>query len=646
MQGIILAVVIIGVLIGIVIGYLLRQSRVSELSEALQESQERNQSLERKHEKRLRQATQQLQQDYESQLAEKIERYQDQLETRIETIEKEYQGRLSVTNQGQRTLSSESAHPTDETVPPVRSQAAASETDEATIIERRIKNQYETRLKEAAQKIQQAYEQHLRQKLRDHKADLQHHYEMRLAQKIEHYEDQLSARLTQLEEEYQLRMQAVAAGQYSQPMLADPSEAWPETSEATPSATTTANDNGQMEALEARLREEYEHRLTDKIEHYQDDFSRRLEDLEAEYEARLRVSHSGVENPTDLVPADSTSNDQAELQAQYEQKLAEKIEHYQDDLSLRMEELQQEYEARLQVVQAHDLEASGQLEPTENTDLEETLALEENAAAAAPEPLPETAVIADTPSFDAASGETKQPSPADFSADLADINPPPSPESTSEDITPDIPDFSSSTDISAAPVKDFADFQDSELSLEPDISSESPLETDPSASPTENINPSPAEDFADFVDTPSAADNDFLSDISSESSPSSPALDFDDDENEFSAPVENLGDFSNDVAEDDVEALLAGLSDNSDSALFEQDLDFGEETSTPQEQPLEVESLDEVLSMEHAPELGEELDLGDESGEEFNLDDLLFEEVENNQDPNNPFDPDDPNNLS
>lgn len=291
LQGIVIAL-LISLLIGIIIGYSIRQRRVSQLTSSLKHSQKRNESLEQEHQERLQAATLQLQQDYETQLAEKIERYQDQLEERTAQLEQEYQDRLEVVEQGRQGQGlGGSGTATDITPMPVLSGISA----EVQYAEQQIKRQYEDRLREAARKIQLAYEQHLRQKLKEAREAMQQDYESRLAQKIEYYEDQLADRTAQLQAEYDLRLQAVA----NQPLPLSPEwEATITLPESSPGPVSA-----DAIALEAQLRAEYDQKLAEKIEHYQDELSRRIENLEQEYEARLQVSQQALAPKLNEPPA-------------------------------------------------------------------------------------------------------------------------------------------------------------------------------------------------------------------------------------------------------------------------------------------------------------------------------------------------------
>lgn len=278
-----------GLLLAVIVGYYLRQGRVNELTEALQQSQKRQEELEKEHEQRLRTATQQLQKDYEAQLAEKMEQYEERLEERLGQLESEYRTRQSVMG------------------------GAPVDADSTT--EQRIRKQYETRLKEAATKIQQAYEQHLQDKLVEARSQAQQDYDQRLAEAIAHYQDQEQTRQPQTPG-------AVALGALM------------------PEPTAVAGvDTAAVAEVEARLQAEYDQRLAQ---------------IQQDYEARLTTQGGGsVPAALDPSAAELELNLRRELEdslrAEYEQKLAEKIEHYQDELTQRTQELEQAYEARLQL---------------------------------------------------------------------------------------------------------------------------------------------------------------------------------------------------------------------------------------------------------------------------------------------------------
>ncbi|MBD0335334.1 MAG: hypothetical protein ICV62_07595 [Cyanobacteria bacterium Co-bin13] len=298
---IILIGLLIGLLVGVIIGYSLRQGRISELIQTLKQNQRRSEDLELDHQQRLQEATLRLQQDYEAQLAEKIERYQYQLEERTRELEQEYQTRLSVSEQGRQAAGSEFA---EAATGGISAGPLPNISPEIQSVEQQVKRQYEDRLREAARKIQQAYEQHLRQKLRDARELLQQDYEQRLAQKIEHYETEATSRIEQLQSEYELRLQALgptppaptAGWDTTVTMSAEQPQMVSATAPPLPTPSPAISDEA-LQRLESQLRQEYEQKLAEKIEHYQDDLAQRVQNLEAEYEARLQVSLQAQPEP-------------------------------------------------------------------------------------------------------------------------------------------------------------------------------------------------------------------------------------------------------------------------------------------------------------------------------------------------------------
>ncbi|PSN19740.1 hypothetical protein C7271_05710 [filamentous cyanobacterium CCP5] len=737
MQGIILVIAaILGIIIGAGIGWWLRQSRIDHLAEALQASHDHGKTLEREHERRLREATEQLLKDYEIQLAEKIERYQDHLEERIEAIEREYQGRFAVAAQGQRQAILDDGNRV-----PLQAQSPAVHSLEA-----QIKQEYEQRLQTTSQKVQHAYEQQLQQELRDRKAELQHHYEARLAEKIEHYEHQLASQKLQLEQEFDLRLQALTAGQEA----------------------ATDFEAKQRATIEAECQAAYEQKLAEKIEHYQDDLSRRLDDLKAEYEGRLQAAQPAI-SAEEMEAAIA-----ARLQTDYEQKLAEKIEYYQDDLSRRLADMQQEFEARLQLIQAQPSEPVSPAADTTPGDTDETTIqatppvsplFVNSVSAQSEEPLVDEVIANDdvnAPDWDPnyATAVSDQPEDAlpmatdsppdldqtdvedsldlDFLAGEETANEISMPNGTAADesVAPtvsdqdqDIQDQEAGIDLTASDLNspDFELWGEETSSMEPETpeafspsnegldfgESDNPgfdlSDQETSSLPPDNlgnldlagdeaevsespdfdlggadVNPAPVDgltaldpdnqglDFGDS-DTDSAelnlgdaapspeaggdftaldgndsdGDQDFLSELNLDSD--GPDLDFNDDDSEdFSPPVEDLGGFSNDVADADVEAVLAGLSDEASNLAPTEPTTESESRNLDQLDSLEELSFDDGFStQEQDPDLGGELDLGDSSGgDEFNLDDLLFEQADGDQDSDDPFNLNDIENLS
>lgn len=194
-QVIILAL-LITCIVSIVIGYIMAQKRFQQAAAVHQQaSQDQLQAIQAAHEQRLQDALFRARQDYEAQLTRRIGHYQDQFDQNLAEREQEHQTRLEVWQQGLAAASSSNGGGTTLAAPEVL----------------QLKRQYEARLKEAAQKLQQAYEQQLAHRFQATKANLQQHYETQLAQKIEHYEAQLAARVTQLETEFEARQAVIAA---------------------------------------------------------------------------------------------------------------------------------------------------------------------------------------------------------------------------------------------------------------------------------------------------------------------------------------------------------------------------------------------------------------------------------------------------
>lgn len=339
-QGLIVAL-LIGLLLAVIVGYYLRQAQVNELTEALQDSLRRQDGLEDQHEQRLREATEQLQKDYEAHLIEKMDQYQAQLEDQRSQLEAEYRSRQGLVG----------------STPP----AADSST------EPRIRKQYETRLKEVAAKMQQAYEEHLQAKLLEARSQTQQEYDHRLAEAIAHYQDQ--AQLAQSTRDIDLG--------------------------ALVPESTAADETVDLAAIEARLQAEYDQRLAKRIAEYQDDMAQRLAQLEQDYEARVELAAAASSAPAVAEPSAAElelnlrRELEADLRAEYEQKLAEKIEHYQDELTQRTQELAQSYEARLDLIQTSPAsEASPEVEPGDldmdlDVDLDQAIAAANDMARAA-----------------------------------------------------------------------------------------------------------------------------------------------------------------------------------------------------------------------------------------------------------------------
>ena len=347
LQGIIIIAVLVALLVGILIGYFSVQGRLRRQSEALKESQNRLSELETSYEGRLRTTTQTLRRDYEAELAETIEHYQDQLSDKTLELHQTYETRLKVLQEG-LVMPIEAETPSigrGNGIEPIDDNADTPLSRPEVL---HLKRQYEIRLKEAAQKLQQAYEKQLAQHAKTVTADLQADYEKRLADKIEHYDKQSAIRQAQLEQEYASRYealsqaQAIASEVESQALQSQaavlgskvptPSEIMGTGNETTvtlqpkdrPSFAPTPSQPlvalPTQEDIDARIREatkqirhDYEQQLSTKLEEYQAQLTARVQELEEDYRHRLNAianikpefsSTNTPDNGGDLEPLD------------------------------------------------------------------------------------------------------------------------------------------------------------------------------------------------------------------------------------------------------------------------------------------------------------------------------------------------------
>ncbi len=396
MQGFITAL-LISLLVGVIIGFYLRQARINALTAALKQSQDREKELEQEHESRLQAATLKLQQDYETQLAEKMAAYQSQYETQLSQMESTYQARQSLIAQG-------------------AGGGMAGGNDMAATIEQRIRQQYESRLKEVAHKIQQAYEQHLQAKLVEAREVAQADYDQRLAQVIEHHQDELDQRLAQATPPPVMPMDTSI----------DPSI---DTLEAAAIAATpgpsqldqpTGASSETVALLEDQLRQEYDQRLAEAIAHHQDEMLQRTQALEADFANRLQLLQAAQPEAgsTGLGEADQAAlraEIEADLRSQYEQQLAEKIEHYQAELSQRTQEMEQSFAARLAMVE----QASPGVAPTDELSEELSSALSSLDAAEAQPSRDDFGALLD---FDTDTEAPASPRPEDSGFDIDQLD--------------------------------------------------------------------------------------------------------------------------------------------------------------------------------------------------------------------------------
>jgi hypothetical protein len=313
-QGIIIAL-LIAFLVGILVGYSFVQARLRKQTEALKISQRRLEEIEQSHELRLREATEKLRRDYEAELAETIEHYQDQLSQKTIEMEQIYKTRFQVLQRGETPAAATPlvgtqlglgadvpSVPVRETVQP-RSEGAPRPLTQPELLH--LKRQYEMRLREAAQKLQKAYEQQLAEHARKARADLHAEYDRQLAEKLQEYEQQFAERQAQLEADYANRQREIAAMMAAEEAeIPTPSEIMGTGDETTvtlqPPSPFAGDDSSltavryTQEELEARIqaareevREAYEQNLASQLEEQQEQFDVRLQDLEADYKQQI-----------------------------------------------------------------------------------------------------------------------------------------------------------------------------------------------------------------------------------------------------------------------------------------------------------------------------------------------------------------------
>lgn len=272
-------------LIGILIGYFLMQGRLRRQDEALKASQRRHLAeLEAAHESRLRETTQRLRQDYEAELATTIEHYQDQLSDKTSELQQIYETRFRVVQDSVITSADASGQGSQSNGNLGIDQAPLSQPEV-----RHLKRQYEKRLKEAAQKLQQAYEKQLTQHAKTVRAELHAEYEQRLAAKTKEYETQIAARDAQLNQTLMGRHETPHKIDESTLTLAsrEPSPL-PKTPSPSPVMIPTQEDiDARIREATQQIQQNYEQQLSAKLEEYQDRLSSRVQELETDYRNRL-----------------------------------------------------------------------------------------------------------------------------------------------------------------------------------------------------------------------------------------------------------------------------------------------------------------------------------------------------------------------
>ncbi|MGF1458194.1 MAG: hypothetical protein ACFBSG_04135 [Leptolyngbyaceae cyanobacterium] len=169
-----------------------------------------------------------------------------------------------------------------------------------------LKRQYELRLKEAAQKLQKAYETQLAEHAKTTKAELKADYERQVAAKYQEFERQFAARQAELEQQLASSpaesptLSSMMTGSYAVPTPSEimgrgedttvtlASSTPPELGEPVPPVGqyTQHQVDEQVQAATEQVQAELEQRLAEQLATQQAQFDRRLRELEAEY-ARL-----------------------------------------------------------------------------------------------------------------------------------------------------------------------------------------------------------------------------------------------------------------------------------------------------------------------------------------------------------------------
>lgn len=328
LQGIIIAL-LVGLLIGIVIAYFWNQGQVKHQRQVLEEQQRKLAALEKSHEQRLQETTERLRSDYEAALASTIEHYQDQLSARTSELQQTYDASLKVIQQGivesaEQRVNAEKekfAEPAPEVVPPTLPPQEVQ----------RLKHQYELRLKEAAQKLQQAYEKQLSQYAKAVKADLQADFDKRLAKKIEHFDEQFAIRKAQLEKEHAERQAALtAAAPQAQDTLTQTLAFPPE--EQTPSQIMGTGDETTV-TLQPGVRPA---------------------PLPVQQEPVNQLSQAALDARVDARVRQATQ----QIRQEYEQLMASKLKEYREQASSQTRELKQTYQNKLNALATTQVEAT------------------------------------------------------------------------------------------------------------------------------------------------------------------------------------------------------------------------------------------------------------------------------------------------
>lgn len=283
-----------------------------------------------------------------------------------------------------------------------------------------------------SQKRQEELEVEHQQRLQAATQRLQQDYEEQLAERIETYQAQYQARVEQLESDHQaqstLLVSMTAAersptygpgpdlGIGSNPAVEQHLRRQYETRlrEAAAKLQRAYEQHLRQKLAEARQAydRDYEKRLTAALARHHDQLMERPQELDPDVANRLLLMQAGASVPaTAGADADQAARWRQEIEASvradYETRLAEKIEQYQDELSRRTEELQQEMEHRSRFLIQAPLGPSHGAAEESNLNLEDLInaAIDNAAAETAPSSAPLDPLLGEVSPEDEATAE-------------------------------------------------------------------------------------------------------------------------------------------------------------------------------------------------------------------------------------------------
>lgn len=193
----------------------------------------------------------------------------------------------------------------------------------------RIKRQ-EKRLK-AQQKQLEDLEASYVVRLRETTQQLRHDYEAELANTIAHYQDELTAKTVDLQQTYATRLQVLQQGLTSS-LTEQAAVAIATTPVATVASTQENGHEANMaEALKAELQTE-------------------VAQIRRQYEARLKEATQKLQSTYEQKLAEDATAAKAQLQADYNRRLAAQVEDYEAQFTIRKAELEEEYASRQEVL--------------------------------------------------------------------------------------------------------------------------------------------------------------------------------------------------------------------------------------------------------------------------------------------------------